>query len=65
MGQYFMEPRDYHDTPTREVLHFIRSVGLIGIGMIGMNRKGKHSRYWRVQCKGQKTCPLMNKHTYT
>jgi hypothetical protein len=28
MGHYFMEPSDYHDTPIREVLHFIRSAGL-------------------------------------
>jgi hypothetical protein len=26
MGYYFMEPRDYHDTPIRKVLCFIRSV---------------------------------------
>jgi hypothetical protein len=29
LGQYFMEPSDYYDAPIDEVLHFIRSVGLI------------------------------------
>jgi hypothetical protein len=29
LGQYFMEPSDYYDTPIDKVLHFIRSVGLI------------------------------------
>jgi hypothetical protein len=29
LGQSFMEPSDYYDTPINNVLHFIRSVGLI------------------------------------
>jgi hypothetical protein len=29
MGQFFMEPSDYYDTPINNVLHFIQSVGLI------------------------------------
>jgi hypothetical protein len=29
LGQFFMEPSDYYDTPINKVLHFIRSVGLI------------------------------------
>jgi hypothetical protein len=29
MGQFFMEPSDYYDTPINEVVHFIRSVGLM------------------------------------
>jgi hypothetical protein len=29
LGQFFMEPSDYYDTPINRVLHFIRSVGLI------------------------------------
>jgi hypothetical protein len=29
LGQFFMEPSDFYDTPIIKVLHFIRSVGLI------------------------------------
>jgi hypothetical protein len=29
LGQFFMEPSDFYDAPIGEVLHFIRSVGLI------------------------------------
>jgi hypothetical protein len=29
LGQFFMEPSDYYDTPISKVLHFIRGVGLI------------------------------------
>jgi hypothetical protein len=29
LGQLIMEPSDHYDVPTKEVLHFIRSVGLI------------------------------------
>jgi hypothetical protein len=29
LGHFFMEPSDYSDTPLNNVLHFIRSVGLI------------------------------------
>jgi hypothetical protein len=29
LGQFFMEPSDYYDARIIEVLHFIRSVGLI------------------------------------
>jgi hypothetical protein len=29
LGQFFMEPSDYYDAPINQVLHFIRSVGLI------------------------------------
>jgi hypothetical protein len=29
LGQYFLEPSDYYDTPINKVLHFIQSVGLI------------------------------------
>jgi hypothetical protein len=29
LGQFFMEPSDFYDAPIIEVLHFIRSVGLI------------------------------------
>jgi hypothetical protein len=29
LGQFFMEPSDYYDAPIGNVLHFIRSVGLI------------------------------------
>jgi hypothetical protein len=29
LGQFFMEPSDYHDTPIYNVLHFFRGVGLI------------------------------------
>jgi hypothetical protein len=29
LGQFCMEPSDYYDAPISEVLHFIRSVGLI------------------------------------
>jgi hypothetical protein len=29
LGQCFMEPRDYNDTPIDKVLHFIRGSGLI------------------------------------
>jgi hypothetical protein len=29
LGQFFMEPSVYYDTPINRVLHFIRSVGLI------------------------------------
>jgi hypothetical protein len=28
MGHSFMEPSDYHDTPIKKVLRFIRCVGL-------------------------------------
>jgi hypothetical protein len=28
-GQYFMEPSDYFDAPTYNILHFIRSTGLL------------------------------------
>jgi hypothetical protein len=28
LAHYFMEPHDYHDTPIRNVLLFIRNVGL-------------------------------------
>jgi hypothetical protein len=29
LGQFFMEPSDYYDVTLNNVLHFIRSVGLI------------------------------------
>jgi hypothetical protein len=29
LGQFFMEPSDYYDTPINKVLHFIQSAGLI------------------------------------
>jgi hypothetical protein len=29
LGQFFMEPSDFYDTPIIKVLHFIRGVGLI------------------------------------
>jgi hypothetical protein len=29
LGQFFIEPSDYYDTPIYKVLHFIRGVGLI------------------------------------
>jgi hypothetical protein len=29
MGQYFMEPGDYHDYPMRKVLGLIRNAGVI------------------------------------
>jgi hypothetical protein len=29
LGQFFMEPSDYYDTPINRVLHFIPSAGLI------------------------------------
>jgi hypothetical protein len=29
LGQFFIEPSDYYDTPIDKVLHFIRGVGLI------------------------------------
>jgi hypothetical protein len=29
LGQFFMEPSVYYDTPINTVLHFIQSVGLI------------------------------------
>jgi hypothetical protein len=29
LGKFFMESSDYYDAPLNEVLHFIRSVGLI------------------------------------
>jgi hypothetical protein len=29
LGQFFMEPSDYYDTPIYKVLHFIWGVGLI------------------------------------
>jgi hypothetical protein len=29
LGQFFMEPSDFYDTPISKVLHFIQSVGLI------------------------------------
>jgi hypothetical protein len=29
LGQFFMEPSDFYDAPIIEVLHFIRSAGLI------------------------------------
>jgi hypothetical protein len=29
LGQFFMEPNDYYDTPIHKVLYFIWSVGLI------------------------------------
>jgi hypothetical protein len=29
LGQFFMEPGDFYDTPIIKVLHFIQSVGLI------------------------------------
>jgi hypothetical protein len=29
LGLYFMEPGDYHDAPINQILHFIRSVGLL------------------------------------
>jgi hypothetical protein len=31
LGQYFLEPSEYYDAPINEVLHFIRSAGLIRI----------------------------------
>jgi hypothetical protein len=29
LGQFFMEPSDYYDTPISKALQFVRSVGLI------------------------------------
>jgi hypothetical protein len=29
LGRYFMEPSDYQDAPMSNILHFIRSVGLL------------------------------------
>jgi hypothetical protein len=29
LGQYFMEPDDYHDAPISRILQFIRNVGLL------------------------------------
>jgi hypothetical protein len=29
LGHYFMEPGDYQDAPISNILHFIRSVGLL------------------------------------
>jgi hypothetical protein len=29
LGQFFMEPGDYHDGPISKVLQFVRSAGLV------------------------------------
>jgi hypothetical protein len=32
LGQFVIEPSDFYDAPVNEVLHFIRSVGLVQKG---------------------------------
>jgi hypothetical protein len=36
LGQFFMEPSDFYDSPIFKALHFIRSVGLIKGSAIGV-----------------------------
>lgn len=48
LGHYFMERRDYHDTPVSKI-QFIWNVGLLK----GWNRRGWTIDHWRSWCKGQ------------
>jgi hypothetical protein len=56
LGQFFMEPSDCYGAPINRVLHFIQSVGIIGV-----NQRGSTIDQWWLRCKGQVTVA----HPYT
>jgi hypothetical protein len=60
-----MEPSDYYDAPMKNVLHFIRDVGLIK-----GSQKAKHNRSLKVAVQGpdltaQPSHPHTHAHAHT
>jgi hypothetical protein len=55
LGHYFMEPGDYHDAPINQILHFVRSVGLLegwnrGRCTIDLGKVAVHGPIWASPC---------------
>jgi hypothetical protein len=62
LGQFFMEPGDYYDTPISRVLQFTQSARLLK----GNIKKGKHNRSVMVAVQGPRAPPpSLNTHIHT